>query len=95
MAMSPASHGDEAKPSSVIPERPTAPDGGLNKGCCSAISPCAHQRLSPYTICETCSRSALAASAPSCPVGEKELETGQHLVGKNLGAISDTEKGAA
>lgn len=27
----------------------------LAEGCCSAISPCSHQQLSPDTLCETCS----------------------------------------
>ncbi len=35
--------------------------------CCSAISPCAHQRKSPDTICETC-RLATARPAPQPPV---------------------------
>lgn len=27
----------------------------LAPGCCSAASPCSHQKLSPQTICATCS----------------------------------------
>lgn len=30
--------------------------------CCSAISPCAHQRKDPTTICDVCQRAALAAA---------------------------------
>jgi hypothetical protein len=28
----------------------------LAKGCCSSVIPCAHQKLSPYTICEICKK---------------------------------------
>lgn len=30
------------------------PPNGLARGCCSAVSPCAHQRRDPTTICGTC-----------------------------------------
>jgi hypothetical protein len=29
----------------------------LAPGCCSAISPCSHQREHPNTLCEVCQRS--------------------------------------
>lgn len=28
----------------------------LAPGCCSASVPCNHQKQSPYTLCDTCSR---------------------------------------
>ncbi len=31
-----------------------APVLALAEGCCSAVSPCSHQRHSPYTICDIC-----------------------------------------
>lgn len=27
---------------------------GLEPGCCSACTPCSHQKASPYTLCEVC-----------------------------------------
>jgi len=35
---------------------PTPPE--LHPGCGSAITPCDHQRSSPYTICDVCKKAA-------------------------------------
>jgi hypothetical protein len=30
----------------------------MRLGCCSAISPCAHQQRDPHSICDTCQKAA-------------------------------------
>lgn len=34
----------------------------LAEGCCSAVSPCDHQKRSPYTICDVCKQAAVEAA---------------------------------
>jgi len=48
---------------------------GLAEGCCSAVSPCSHQRISPNTICETCisARNLTAATPKAGTVAVKPL----------------------
>ena len=48
-----------SRPASALPVVGEA--GKLAPGCCSAISPCSHQRQDPRSICDTC-RSALIPS---------------------------------
>lgn len=36
----------------------------LAAGCCSAISPCAHQRREPYSICRVCQEAKNLYSVP-------------------------------
>jgi hypothetical protein len=36
------------------------PTHQMAEGCCSAVSPCAHQRNDPTTICDTCQLAAVA-----------------------------------
>ncbi len=42
------------------PERPFWKDGRRtpDNGCCSAVEPCAHQRKSPNTLCEACTKAS-------------------------------------
>ena len=39
-----------------------APSAALAPGCCSAISPCAHQRSDPTTLCDICRQAAVLES---------------------------------
>jgi len=48
-----------SRPASALPVVGEA--GKLAPGCCSAISPCSHQRHDPRSICDTC-RAALTPS---------------------------------
>jgi hypothetical protein len=41
----------------------------LAEGCCSSISPCAHQRVDPRTICDACAAAALV----SAPIAEADV----------------------
>lgn len=54
----------------------------LAEGCCSAVTPCNHQKASPNTICETCQKAA--AGEPELRIMEDELRLiGRIEVGAN------------
>jgi len=53
------------------PKTPAAPVvDEMAEGCCSASSPCFHQKHDPKTICEACRNAALAQQPRTEPAGE-------------------------
>jgi hypothetical protein len=51
----------------------TAPHG-MAPGCCSAASPCNHQKNDPTTICDVCQKAAdlYRFECPECGFSDKE-----------------------
>jgi hypothetical protein len=41
----------------------------MAEGCCSASSPCGHQKRDPYSICKVCQEANTLAAAPAADGG--------------------------